>query len=128
MRMSEKKAADPVQVEALQALTEYSPRFLNSLKAVHDELVIERKPDTDEFLDAVIKGMNWEIEVYNGTRELFEGNSSLDKDKANQAFVDFSAAFRRHDDEEMGRLLREMIIPFFTALEGAAISIVTDNR
>ena len=126
--MSEKKAADPVQVEALQALTEYSPRFLNSLKAVHDELVIERKPDTDEFLDAIIKGMNWEIEVFNGTRELFEGNGALDKDKANSAFVDFSAAFRRHDDDEMGRLLREMIIPFFTALEGAAISIVTDNR
>jgi hypothetical protein len=126
--MSEIKAADPSQVEALQALTEYSPRFLNSLKAVHDELVIERKPDTDEFLDAIIKGMNWEIEVYNGTRELFEGNGALDKDKANQAFVDFSAAFKRHDDDEMGRLLREMIIPFFTALEGAAISIVTDNR
>lgn len=126
--MSEIKAADPAQVEALQALTEYSPRFLNSLKAVHDELVIERKPDTDEFLDAVIKGMNWEIEVYNGTRELFEGNSALDKDKANQAFVDFSAAFRRHDDNEMGRLLREMIIPFFTALEGAAISVIADNQ
>ena len=126
--MSEIKAADPSQVEALQALTEYSPRFLNSLKAVHDELVIERKPDTDEFLDAIIKGMNWEIEVYNGTRELFEGNSALDKDKANQAFVDFSAAFRRHDDNEMGRLLREMIIPFFTALEGAAISVIADNQ
>lgn len=126
--MSEIKAADPAQVEALQALTEYSPRFLNSLKAVHDELVIERKPDTDEFLDAVIKGMNWEIEVYNGTRELFEGNSALDKDKANQAFVDFSAAFKRHDDNEMGRLLRELIIPFFTALEGAAISVIADNQ
>jgi len=126
--MSEKKAADPMQVEALQALTEYSPRFLNSLKAVHDELVIERKPDTDEFLDAVIKGMNWEIEVYNGTKELFEGNSALEKDKANSAFLDFSAAFKRHDDNEMGRLLREMIIPFFTALEGAALSVIADNQ
>ena len=126
--MSEIKAADPAQVEALQALTEYSPRFLNSLKAVHDELVIERKPDTDEFLDAVIKGMNWEIEVYNGTKELFEGNSALEKDKANSAFLDFSAAFKRHDDNEMGRLLREMIIPFFTALEGAAISVIADNQ
>ena len=128
MKMSEKKAADPMQVEALQALTEYSPRFLNSLKAVHDELVIERKPDTDEFLDAVIKGMNWEIEVYNGTKELFEGNSALEKDKANSAFLDFSAAFKRHDDNEMGRLLREMIIPFFTALEGAALSVIADNQ
>ncbi len=126
--MSEKKAADPVHVEALQALTEYSPRFLNSLKALHDELVIERKPDTDEFLDAVIKGMNWEIEVYNGTRELLSGNDALDKDKANAAFMDFSSAFKRHDDEEMGRLLREKIIPFFTALEGAAISVVTENQ
>jgi len=126
--MSEKKEVDPVQVEALQALTEYSPRFLNSLKAVHDELVIERKPDTDEFLDAVIKGMNWEIEIYNGTRELFSGNEDLDKDRANSAFMDFSAAFKRHDDEWMGQLLREKIIPFFTALEGAAISVVEDNK
>lgn len=126
--MSEKKAVDPAQVEALKALTEYSPRFVNSLKAVHDELVIERKPDTDEFLDAVIKGMNWEIEVYNGTKELFSGNDDLDKDKANAAFVDFSSAFKRHDDEAMGRILRENIIPFFTALEGAAISAVADNQ
>ena len=126
--MSDNKAADPAQIEALQALTEYSPRFLNSLKAVHDELVIERKPDTDEFLDAVIKGMNWEIEVYNGTKAFFSGNDALDKDKANAAFVDFSSAFKRHDDEEMGRLLRERIIPFFTALEGAAISVVADNQ
>ena len=98
------------------------------MKAVHDELVIERKPDTDEFLDAVIKGMNWEIEVYNGTKELFSGNGDLDKDNANAAFVDFSSAFKRHDDEEMGRLLRESIIPFFSALEEAAIAAVADNQ
>lgn len=113
------------QVEALKALTEYSPKLINALKAVTGELAGDRKPDTDEYLKAIVNGMNWEIQIYNGTKELLKGIDALDKDKANDAFVAFSDAYKKSDDEMMKNLIMLKIIPFFTALEEAAKNIVS---
>lgn len=89
------------------------------------ELSGERLPDTGEYLKAIINGMNWEIQIYNGTKELFTGIEALDKDKANDAFVAFSDAYKKSDDEMMKNLIMLKIIPFFTALEEAAKNIVS---
>jgi hypothetical protein len=117
--------ANAEEVEALQALTEYSPKLIKALKAVTGELSGERLPDTGEYLKAIINGMNWEIQIYNGTKELFTGIEALDKDKANDAFVAFSDAYKKSDDEMMKNLIMLKIIPFFTALEEAAKNIVS---
>jgi len=117
--------ANAEEVEALQALTEYSPKLIKALKAVTGELSGERLPDTGEYLKAIINGMNWEIQIYNGTKELFTGIEALDKDKANDAFVAFSDAYKKSDDEMMKNLIMLKIIPFFTALEEATKNIVS---
>lgn len=113
------------EIEALQALTEYSPKLIKALKAVTNELSGERLPDTGEYLKAIINGMNWEIQIYNGTKELFAGNEALDKEKANDAFISFSDAYKKSDDEMMKNLIMLKIVPFFTALEDAAKGIIS---
>lgn len=116
--------ANAEEVEALQALTEYSPKLIKALKAVTGELSGERLPDTGEYLKAIINGMNWEIQIYNGTKDLLSDSGKLDKDKANDAFVSFSDAYGKKDDVMMKEIITLKLIPFFIALEDEAKSIV----
>ena len=113
------------QVEALQAMLEYNPRLMNAMKSVTAELLEERQPDTDEYLMAVVKGMNWEIEILNGTREVLdEQEITLDRDEINAMFVEFNEAFQQKDDTAMGLLFRDKLIAFFEKYEQAAQNVV----
>lgn len=109
------------QIEALQAMLEYNPKLLRAMKAVAEELAGSRQPDTDEYLLAVIKGMNWEIAVFNGTMEVLkEQDTAIDKAAANDAFVAFSDLYKNKDDKGMAECLQQKIIPFFEVFEEAA--------
>ena len=120
--MSENRAE---QVEALQALLDYNPRLVHGMQAVTTELEGERKPDTDEFLKSVINGINWEIQIVNGTKEVLEEQEiRVDKDEINGYLKDFSAAYSRRDDYGMAVLFFQKIIPFFETLEKAARNVV----
>ena len=126
---AEKKGSRAEQVEALQALLEYNPRLLHSMKAVTVELEGERKPDTDEFLRAVINGMNWEIQIVNGTKEVIsEQEVEIDRQKMNESFRAFSDRFAAKDDYGMARLLFQEIVPFFEIFEQAARNVVEKEQ
>lgn len=116
------------QIEALQALVEYSPKLLNGLKSIAEELQGHRQPDTDEFLLTVIKGMNWEIQVLNGSMSLLnEKEILIDKEKANQLFVEFSGAYQRKNDADIARIVENQLTPFFEQLEKAAKSKIAER-
>lgn len=113
------------QVEALQALRDYNARLVPAMKAVASELRSVRKEDTQEYLMAVIKGMNWEIQIVNGTMELInEKEQQIDKEEVNGIFMEFSDAYQKQDDILMTVCLEEKIIPFFKKLQGITESIV----
>lgn len=116
------------QIEALQAMLEYNPRLMNAMKCVTTELLEERQPDTDEYLLAVIKGMNWETEILNGTKEVLdEQEIELDRAEINAIFLEFNGAYKDKDDIAMGLLYRDKIIPFFEQFENAARNVVEGN-
>lgn len=107
--------------EALGALVEYSPKLLKGMQAVIKELEGNRQPDTDEYLKSVINGMNWEIQVLNGTMAyLNEDKQLIDKSEANNLFVDFGNAYQEKNDAKIAAQLEEKLIPFFTKLEEIA--------
>lgn len=107
--------------EALQALVEYSPRLLKAMTAVIEELEGNRQPDTDEYLLGIVKGMNWELQVLNGTIEYVnEEEQLIDKVAANDIIVAFNAAYQDKDDSKMSELFLAEIIPFFTKLAEVA--------
>lgn len=116
------------QVEALQAMLDYNPRLMHAMKCLATELLEERKPDTDEFLLAAIKGMNWEVEILNGTKEVLqEQGVDLDRSMINTAFLEFNEAYKNKDDIGMGLLYRDKVIPFFEEFENAARKVVESN-
>lgn len=109
------------QIEALQALTEYSPKLIASMRAVVKELTEIRQPDTDEYLNSIIKGMNWEIQIMNGTLSLInEKEVRIDKDAANAVFIEFGQAYDAKRDVAIADVFTEKVIPFFEKLENIA--------
>ncbi len=115
------------QIEALQALLEYNPRLIHGMQAVTVELEGNRKPDTDEFLKAVINGMNWEIQIVNGTKEVIdEQDVAIDRQTMNESFKEFSDAYARKDDYAMAVLFFQKLIPFFETFEKAARNVVEE--
>ncbi|MDE7062616.1 MAG: molecular chaperone [Lachnospiraceae bacterium] len=112
------------QVEALQALVEYSPRLIGAMKSVVSELNGNRQPDTDEYMQAIVNGMNWEIQVLNGTLELVNEKSvQIDKAEANDIFVAFSDTYQAKDDAGLAAMFETKVIPFFERLEAIAAGI-----
>ena len=62
------------QKEALETLVEFNERLLKNMKI----------DDTDIFLADILKAINWEIQVTNGTIELLnEKEQNIDKDTFN---------------------------------------------
>ncbi len=109
------------QVEALQALRNYNPKLMRAMENVANELSGNRLLDTGDYLEAVVRGMNWEIQILNGTKEfLEERNIDLKREEANQIFIDFSNSYREKDDLAMSEILRDRIIPYFQMFEQAA--------
>lgn len=109
------------QVEALEALEDYNPRLIKAMKAVALELKGTRQPDTDEYLQSVINGINWEIQVLNGTMSVINENTKqIDKEETNQIFVEFSKIYQNKKDAELAECIEIKIIPFFEKLGEAA--------
>ena len=68
-----------------------------------------------------MNGMNWEIEVFNGTRDYInEDRVRIDKDETNAIFLQFNEAYQAKDDAKMVELLSGDIMRFFEELEAAA--------
>ena len=57
------------QKEALETLMEFNTRLVKNMEIITKELSGARLEDTDAFLEDIIKAMNWEIQVMNGTME-----------------------------------------------------------
>ncbi|MGN0342153.1 MAG: molecular chaperone [Roseburia sp.] len=107
--------------EALQALTEYSPKLIRAMKLVVEELKGNRQPDTDEYLRSIVNGMNWEIEIFNLTRDYInESVVRLDKDDFNRIILQFNDAYTGKDDLKMAALLEGEVLEVFEKLEEAA--------
>ena len=120
MEMREEK------VEAMQAVTEYNPRLLKGLKNVAEELTVDRKEDTDQYLLAVIDGVNWEIQILNRTMDLVnEKEERVNEVATNEIFKKFSAAYQSRDDATIAASIREDLIPFFEKFGAIAEEIIT---
>lgn len=109
------------QKEALQVLAEYSPKLIRAMKAVVSELRGNRQPDTDEYLLSIVNGMNWEIEIFNLTKDYInESEERLNKDSFNQAILQFNEAYTGKDDQKMADLLEGEVLVVFEKLEELA--------
>ena len=109
------------QLEALKAMLDYIPKLRKGMETVAKELSGERLADTNEYLKKVIEGLNWVIEVYNGTSSLInEKANNLDKDAVNKACIDFGEAYKNGNSAAQAELLTGSLMSFINNLETVA--------
>lgn len=107
------------QVEALEALKDYNPKACKALKEVIPELKGERKEDTQEYLDYIFKGVNWELQVVNGTMELLnEKEEQVSKEELNKIVSQINDAYMSKDDSKLAQVMEEALLPFVERLDG----------
>ena len=77
------------QLEALEVLVEFNERLIKNVNILIKELSGARLEDTDQFVKGIVDAMNWEIAVFNGTKEVLgEGTIAIDKEEFNEkAFI-----------------------------------------
>lgn len=101
------------QIEALQVAHEYSGKLMNGIKNVVNELDGVRLPDTDAYLDEIVKGLNWIIEIVNRTLDVINEKEVLvEKDTVNEAVKKLGDALAAKQDKQIATALRENILPF----------------
>ena len=127
--MKEEKGMEDLreqQLEALTVLKEYNQKLTKSILLIVEELRGKRQKDTDEFLKKIIEGINWEIQVYNGTKELINENKvRVDKEELNRHILAFGEAVQAKEDIKLADSFEIDILPFLTKL-GDAINEVVD--
>ena len=117
------KKAD-LQKEALKELMEYSDKLLLGIQNVVSELRDNKKPDTDEMLNLVIQGINWEIEVFNHTEELINKDMvNVDKSKMAASVTRLGKVLQEKDDIKIAACLEVDFVPFVKAMEQTARTI-----
>lgn len=109
-----------VQKEVLGELVEFNENVIKNMKIITKELDGKRLDDTDEFLNGIIKGINWEIQVVNGTISLLnEDKERLNKSEFEEKVRHLGDAYGRRSDCDMKTAFEELI-PMFENLGEAA--------
>lgn len=112
------------QLEALTVVSEYIGKLVPNMKTVSGELRNGRLEDTEEFLNQILNGMNWCIEVFNGTRDLVnEKQERINKNAINEKILELGEALKGKDDKKTADLLETAVVPFLNDLKAAADEI-----
>ncbi len=116
------------QIEALEVLEDYNKRLIKSMKNIIPELEGDRKEDTDKFLDEIVKGINWEIGILNGTMTLLnESRERIRKEDINSSILKLSKALEGKKDSEIAASMKETL-PVFENFGKAAEEVLEEVK
>ncbi|MCI8873746.1 MAG: molecular chaperone [Lachnospiraceae bacterium] len=116
------------QIEALEVLEDYNKRLIKSMKNIIPELEGDRKEDTDKFLDEIVKGINWEIGILNGTMTLLnETRERIRKEDINSSILKLSKALEGKKDSEIAASMKETL-PVFENFGKAAEEVLGEVK
>lgn len=98
------------QREALDTAKDYIGKLLNAVDTVGVELAGEAKTDTKEYLDTIIKGVNWTIEILNRTLDYVnEKEELIQKESVNNRMLHFSAVYETSNQDAIEDALKSDI-------------------
>ena len=110
-----------LQRNVLQELVAYSNNLIPALQIMIEELRGEDLEDTNAFLNDVINGINWEIEVYNQCASLLNEKSSyIDKKAMITAVKHLGISLSSGDKLLVADCLESDFLPFLNKLDLAA--------
>lgn len=106
------------QIEALQVAHEYSGKLIKGIENVSEELSGNRLLDTDAYLDEVVKGINWVIEIINRTMDVInEKEVLIEKEKVNEAVKELGDALSKKEDALIAGALKGGVLEFVQQVE-----------
>lgn len=105
------------EIEALETLKEYNVKVVKALKEIIPELKGEKKEDTDEYLQHILKGINWEIQVINGTMKYLNREEEvISKEGTNEIILRLNDAINAKNEEKVAQILEAELLPFLEKL------------
>ncbi len=101
------------QIEALQVGMEYVKKLIPAIQEILPELRGEEKEDTLDFLNQIIDGINFVIEIANATMSLInEKDNVLNQGAIEEKVQLLSSALQARDNVRTAQALEEGILPF----------------
>ena len=95
------------QKEALLTARDYIGKLLDAVDVVGVELSGEEQEDTKEYLDTILKGVNWTIEVLNRTIDYVNENEELiQKESVNDRMLHFSSVYESSNRQALNEALQ----------------------
>lgn len=115
---AEEKEMDPkellrMQKENLISADEYLPRLIETAQTVSAELAGEQEEDTHDLFNQVIDGVNYIIEIFNGTLSLTNKDRIVfNTDEVEEMIQILSNAIIAKDDKRVAAAMQNGMIPF----------------
>ncbi len=117
------------QIEALEVYIEYNKKLMNSINMLLLELREQRKDDTDEFQKKIIEGLNWEIQILNGTLSLInQEEEKINKNEVNQQVLKLGEALKTGEDKKIADSFEKDILPEFTKVEEIIQAVLDEQK
>lgn len=114
-----------LQREVLKELISYSTNLIPALQSIIEELRGNEREDTNDFLNEVINGINWEIEVYNQCAPLINEKSSyIDKKVMIAAVKSLGEALSGSNNLQIADCLEHEFLPFLNKLALASKMVI----
>ena len=89
----------------------------------------QRKYDTDEFQKKIIEGLNWEIQILNGTLSLInQKEERINKNEVNQQVLKLGEALKTGEDKEIADSFEKDILPEFTRVEEIIQTVLNEQK
>ena len=117
------------QIEAIEVYLEYNKKLMNSIKMLLSELRGNRKEDTDEFQKKITEGLNWEIQILNGTLSLLnQKEEKINKNEVNQQILKSGEALKIGEDKKIADSFEKDILPEFTKIEEIIQAVLNEQK
>ena len=101
------------QLEALEVGVDYVKKLVPAIKEIIPELRGDEKEDTMDFLNQIIGGINFMIDIVNATMGLInEKEEILNKDGMEEKVQNLNAGLQARDNAKTAQALEEGILPF----------------
>ncbi len=109
------------QKEAMQEAAAYLSRLIPAAEGMVDEFGGELQEDSYDVLDMVVEGLNWVIQVYNGTKDVINDESEqIDSKEMDQKIGKFGSAYTAHDQKGIADGLEDGVLPFLRKMKEIA--------
>lgn len=71
------------------------------------------REDSIQYAETIVNGINWTVEVYNGSKEyLNEKEPLMKKEIVNQLLEDFSNTYNKADEQMLAKLFQQDILVY----------------